>query len=114
MKLIKKASFLLTGAYIALGNSLCFASSKIEQSSEYQSTIQLFKDGKKVIVYGGAILLIGVALYFNTRQGMADEMDEKKWKNRKYIAIGCIFALFILEKIVNIVLSYYNVSAIQS
>lgn len=54
--------------------------------------------------------LVGTAciIYFAVRHGAADEMDQKKWKQRIIVAAVSIVVAVVASALINVLVSYYQ------
>ena len=47
-------------------------------------------------------------IYFAVRHGAADEMDQKKWKQRIVVAVVSIVVAVVASALIKVLVSYYQ------
>lgn len=80
---------------------------KIAESSLYKGTLQMISDLTWAISMCALPVTILVVIYFNIRKAIADEADEKKWKDRSVKAIIAGIVAVCASAIVSLVTSYF-------
>jgi MFS family permease len=107
--LIKKAQLIISTAFIFMLNSgLTFAANPIMSSKIFTGTEKLIKDATLALTVLAPIVGVVLWIYFNVRKGAADEMDHKKWDNRKTIVIVSVILAVLGSTIINLAISYYQ------
>lgn len=79
----------------------------IQESKMFTGTIRMVNDGTTALIIAAPIigaLLIG---YFLIRRSAADEMDQKPWNKRVFVALVSVVGVELVSGIVNVVTSYY-------
>lgn len=103
----------LIGAYVTILNLQVSYGAKgtdLKDSKVYTGTKDLITDGTNLLTGLLVLSCIGLLVYFSIRKGAADDMDQKKWQNRKgYVIISLIVGL-LANVIVNTVAHYYGIA----
>ncbi len=110
--LIKKAQLIISTAFILmLNSSLTFAaipSNNVTRSKLFTGTLNLIQDGTLALTFLAPIIGAGLWIYFNIRKGAADEMDHKKWDNRKTIVLVSVILAILGATIIDLAIGYYK------
>lgn len=94
---------------LVAGSVMAFASGNaIAGSKEAQGATNLVNDAMSWAIVIGPTICILAIIYFFIRKGMADEMEQKKWKDRIVVAFVCAVGIVIASGAVKIIISYFQ------
>jgi hypothetical protein len=81
---------------------------EIQSSKIYTGTYNLLNDASTTLMKVAIPVGIAVVVYCFIRKGAADDMDQKKWKNRIIIANVCTVGAILGGVILKLIVGYYN------
>ena len=68
----------------------------------------LLDDLSNVLLVVAPIAGTACVIYFAVRHGAADEMDQKKWKQRIVVAVVSIVVAVVASALIKVLVSYYQ------
>lgn len=71
-------------------------------------TMKLLNDISNVLLIASPVVGVICIIYFAIRHGAADEMDQKKWKQRIVVAAVCVIVAVVASALLNTIVSYYK------
>ena len=80
----------------------------IEESTIGQGGQRLVADIQKYALIIGIPICIVALLYYFIRKGMADDTEQKKWKDRIIITCLCAVGIIVAPVLINLVISYFK------
>lgn len=110
MKKIRKSiSAFLTGITAAMFSiSSASAEGGLQESVAYTGTMKMLNDASGALLVAAPVVGIVCVIYFAIRHGAADEMDQKKWKQRIIVAIISVIVAVLAAAIISTITSYYS------
>ncbi|AFM01448.1 hypothetical protein Desde_3156 [Desulfitobacterium dehalogenans ATCC 51507] len=79
----------------------------IQESKIFTGTIKMLNDGTTALMIAAPIIGALVIAYFLIRRSAADEMDQKQWNKRVFVALVSVVGVELVSVIINVVTSYY-------
>ena len=73
-----------------------------------QWLVQRLDDLSNVLLVVAPIAGTACVIYFAVRHGAADEMDQKKWKQRIVVAVVSIVVAVVASALIKVLVSYYQ------
>lgn len=111
MKILKK----IASAITAIASSAIIAVAANAEGGDLLASSKAVTGTKALLGDLSSILLVvaplvGTAciIYFAVRHGAADEMDQKKWKQRIIVAAVSIVIAVVASALINVLVSYYQ------
>lgn len=99
----------IAAAVTAAATTICaFAEGGIASSTAVTGTKNLLTDITNALLIIAPIIGTVCIIYFAVRHGAADEMDQKKWKQRIVVAAVSIIVAVIASALINVLISYYQ------
>ncbi len=80
----------------------------IASSTAVTGTKNLLNDISNALLIIAPIIGTVCIIYFAVRHGAADEMDQKKWKQRIVVAAVSIIVAVIASALINVLIGYYQ------
>ena len=80
----------------------------VEDSQIVTGTEQLIGDLTNWLMILAPVVSGLLIIYFCIRRGMADEMDQKKWKQHIIVAAVSIVVAVVASALINVLVSYYQ------
>ena len=94
-------------AFIAVSLSAS-ATGGLESSKAVTGTTALLNDLSNIMLVVAPIAGTVCIVYFAIRHGAADEMDQKKWKQRIIVAAVSIIVAVVASALINALIGYYQ------
>lgn len=110
MKILKKIASTIT----AMASSAIIAVAANAEGGELASskavtgTKALLGDLSSILLVVAPLVGTACIIYFAVRHGAADEMDQKKWKQRIIVAAVSIVVAVVASALINVLVSYYQ------
>lgn len=110
MKILKK----IASAITAMASSAIIAVAANAEGGELASskavtgTKALLGDLSSILLVVAPLVGTSCIIYFAVRHGAADEMDQKKWKQRIIVAAVSIVVAVVASALINVLVSYYQ------
>lgn len=110
MKILKK----IASAITAMASSAIIAVAANAEGGELSSskavtgTKALLGDLSSILLVVAPLVGTACIIYFAVRHGAADEMDQKKWKQRIIVAAVSIVVAVVASALINVLVSYYQ------
>ena len=79
----------------------------IQESKIFTGTIKMLNDGTTALMIAAPIVGGLLIAYFLIRRSAADEMDQKPWNKRVFVALVSVVGVELVSVIINVVTSYY-------
>ena len=115
MKKLKKALSAICAAITTAALNICaFAapansgSGGLQSSVAYTGTMKLLNDASTALMIAAPLVGVVCIIYFAIRHGAADEMDQKKWRQRIIIAIVSVVIALLAATLINVLTGYYT------
>lgn len=109
MNKIRKIAAAIIAAITTAATSICaFADGGIASSTAVTGTKNLLNDVSNALLVIAPIIGTVCIIYFAVRHGAADEMDQKKWKQRIVVAAVSIIVAVIASALINVLIGYYQ------
>ncbi len=102
--LIPAACVMSTGVITAFAEE---EGNRIAESSLYKGTLKMINDLTWAVSMFAMPVTILVVMYFNIRKAIADETDEKKWKDRIKNALIAGIVATCASALISLLTSYY-------
>ena len=80
----------------------------LASSKAVTGTKALLDDLSNVLLVVAPIAGTACVIYFAVRHGAADEMDQKKWKQRIVVAVVSIVVAVVASALIKVLVSYYH------
>lgn len=107
-KLRKSFAALLASISCVMLNISAFASGGLESSVAVTGTMKFLNDATGVLLIAAPVIGVICIMYFAIRHGAADEMDQKKWKQRIIVAAVSVLIAVLASALINTLTSYYG------
>lgn len=111
-KVLRKLSAVLfaaaCGIITTLPASAASGSGNLSSSIAVTGTQNLLADLSNILLIIAPIVGTACIVYFAIRHGAADEMDQKKWKQRIIVAAVSIVVAVVASALINVLVSYYQ------
>ena len=110
MKILKK----MASAITAMASSAIVAvaanaeGGDLASSKAVTGTKALLGDLSSILLVVAPLVGTACIIYFAVRHGAADEMDQKKWKQRIIVAAVSIVVAVVASALINVLVSYYQ------
>ncbi len=110
MKILKK----IASAITAIASSAIIAvaanaeGGDLASSKAVTGTKALLGDLSSILLVVAPLVGTACIIYFAVRHGAADEMDQKKWKQRIIVAAVSIVIAVVASALINVLVSYYQ------
>lgn len=110
MKILKK----IASAITAMASSAIIAvaanaeGGALASSKAVTGTKALLGDLSSILLVVAPLIGTACIIYFAVRHGAADEMDQKKWKQRIIVAAVSIVIAVVASALINVLVSYYQ------
>lgn len=88
-------------------NVSAFASG-LEDSIAVTGTKKLLNDFASVLLVVAPLVGVVCITYFAVRHGAADEMDQKKWKQRIAVAVVSVIVAVLASTLISTLVGYYQ------
>lgn len=112
MKKLRKAASVIASAITSAAVSICaFAEGNggaLASSKAVTGTKALLGDISNILLVVAPLVGTACIVYFAVRHGAADEMDQKKWKQRIIVAVVSIIVAVIASALINVLIGYYQ------
>lgn len=111
MNKLKKAAATISAAFSMLMlNISAFAAGTggLETSKVVTGTQKLLDDITNVLLILAPVVAAACIIYFAIRHSGADEMDQKKWKQRMIVAAVSAVVAVLASALVKLLISYYQ------
>ena len=108
MKKLKNTAAALTAAVTsAVISAAANAEGGLAASKAVTGTKALLNDISNILLVAP---LVGTAciVYFAVRHGAAEEMDQKKWKQRMIVAAVSVVVAVVASALINVLVGYYQ------
>ncbi|WP_018305480.1 Mbov_0395 family pilin-like conjugal transfer protein [Desulfitobacterium hafniense] len=79
----------------------------IQESKIFTGTMKMLNDGTTALMIAAPVIGALVIGYFLIRRSAADEMDQKQWNKRVFVALVSVVGVELVSVIINVVTSYY-------
>lgn len=110
MKILKQIasalSAMVTSAIIAVAANA--EGGGLGSSVAVTGTKALLGDLSSILLVVAPLVGTACIIYFAVRHGAADEMDQKKWKQRIIVAAVSIVVAVVASALINVLVSYYQ------
>lgn len=110
MKILKKLASAITA--MASSASIAVAANAeggdLASSKAVTGTKALLGDLSSILLVVAPLIGTACIIYFAVRHGAADEMDQKKWKQRIIVAAVSIVVAVVASALINVLVSYYQ------
>lgn len=110
MKILKKLASAITA--MASSASIAVAANAeggdLASSKAVTGTKALLGDLSSILLVVAPLVGTACIIYFAVRHGAADEMDQKKWKQRIIVAAVSIVVAVVASALINVLVSYYQ------
>lgn len=107
-KIISMIMAMATSAMIAVTASATGESTALAASKAVTGTKKLLGDISSMLLVVAPLVGTACIIYFAVRHGAADEMDQKKWKQRIGVAAVSIVVAVVASALINVLVSYYQ------
>lgn len=110
MRILKK----ITSAITAIASSAIITvvanaeGGDLASSKAVTGTKALLGDLTSILLVVAPLVGTVCIIYFAVRHGAADEMDQKKWKQRIVVAAVSIVVAVVASALINVLVSYYQ------
>ena len=104
MKILKK----IASAITAMASSVIIAVAANAEGGDLASSKALLGDLSSILLVVAPLVGTACIIYFAVRHGAADEMDQKKWKQRIIVAAVSIVVAVVASALINVLVSYYQ------
>lgn len=81
---------------------------ELASSKAVTGTKALLGDLSSILLVVAPLVGTACIIYFAVRHGAADEMDQKKWKQRIIVAAVSIVVAVVASALINVLVSYYQ------
>ncbi len=115
MRKIKNAFTAFSAALtLAILNISAFAAAPgatggaLSGSKAVTGTTKLLNDLSNVLLIVAPLVGVVCIIYFAVRHAAADEMDQKKWKQRITVAIVSVVVAILASSLISVLLGYYQ------
>ncbi len=109
---MKKLRKLISGISAAASSAIIAVTANAEgtlaSSKAVTGTKALLADMSNVLLVVAPLVGTACIIYFAVRHGAADEMDQKKWKQRIIVAAVSIVVAVVASALINVLVSYYK------
>ncbi len=109
---MKKLRKLISGISAAASSAMIAVTANAEgtlaSSKAVTGTKDLLADMSNVLLVVAPLVGTACIIYFAVRHGAADEMDQKKWKQRIIVAAVSIVVAVVASALINVLVSYYK------
>ena len=79
----------------------------IQESKAFTGTIKMLNDGSTALMIASPLIGTVLIAYYLIRRSGADEMDQKPWNKRVFVALVSVVGVELVSVIVNVVTYYY-------
>lgn len=109
-KLRKAAAAALAAVTAAAVNICAFAEDggTLASSKAVTGTKALLNDVSSVLLVVAPLVGTACIVYFAVRHGAAEEMDQKKWKQRIIVAAVSVIVAVVASALINVLIGYYK------
>ena len=110
MKILKKIASTIT----AMASSAIIAVAANAEGGELASskavtgTKALLGDLSSILLVVAPLVGTACIVYFAVRHGAAEEMDQKKWKQRMIVAAVSVVVAVVASALINVLVGYYQ------
>lgn len=108
MKTLKKIVAVIYAAVTMAALNVSAFASGLESSVAVTGTKKLLNDISNVLLVVAPIAGVVCVTYFAVRHGAADEMDQKKWKQRIVVAIVSVIVAVLASALITTLVGYYQ------
>ena len=109
MKKLKNTAAALAAAVMSAVISVAAnAEGGLAASKAVTGTKALLNDISNILLVVAPLIGTACIIYFAVRHGAADEMDQKKWKQRIIVAAVSIVVAVVASALINVLVSYYQ------
>jgi len=77
-------------------------------SKAVTGTTKLLNDFSNVLLVVAPLVGVVCIIYFAVRHAAADEMDQKKWKQRIVVAVVSVIVAILASSLISVLLGYYQ------
>lgn len=108
-KIIRKAAAVFMAAVsFVIGAVSAYADGGLAGSVAVTGTQRLLGDLSNILLIVAPLIGTACIIYFAVRHGAADEMDQKKWKQRIIVAAVSIVVAVVASALINVLIGYYQ------
>lgn len=115
MKKLKTWLQAFVGALSMMAMNICAAATETSESGgnlasskAVTGTKALLNDLSNVLLVVAPIVGTVCIIFFAIRHGAADEMDQKKWKQRIIVAAVSVVVAVLASALINVLVGYYQ------
>ena len=109
MKKLKNTAAALTAAVMsALISVAANAECGLAASKAVTGTKALLNDISNILLVVAPLVGTACIVYFAVRHGAAEEMDQKKWKQRMIVAAVSVVVAVVASALINVLVGYYQ------
>mgnify|MGYP000009353660 FL=1 len=109
MKKLKKTAAALTAAVTSAVISVAAnAEGGLAASKAVTGTKALLNDISNILLVVAPLVGTACIVYFAVRHGAAEEMDQKKWKQRMIVAAVSVVVAVVASALINVLVGYYQ------
>ncbi len=106
-KIISMIAAMATSAMLAISAN-AEGGGQLASSKAVTGTKALLGDLSSILLVVAPLVGTACIIYFAVRHGAADEMDQKKWKQRIIVAAVSIVVAVVASALINVLVSYYQ------
>lgn len=109
MKKLKNTAAALTAAVMSAVISVATnAEGGLAASKAVTGTKALLNDISNILLVVAPLVGTACIVYFAVRHGAAEEMDQKKWKQRMIVAAVSVVVAVVASALINVLVGYYQ------
>ena len=109
MKKLKNTAAALTAAVMSAVISVAAnAEGGLAASKAVTGTKALLNDISNILLVVAPLVGTACIVYFAVRHGAAEEMDQKKWKQRMIVAAVSVVVAVVASALINVLVGYYQ------
>lgn len=112
MNKLKKAVMAVTAAVASAALTITAGAEEaggvLAASKAVTGTKALLGDISNILLVVAPLVGTACIVYFAVRHGAADEMDQKKWKQRIIVSAVSIVVAVVASALINVLVSYYQ------
>lgn len=103
-KILLLAVILVTAFLLVPGTVLA---EDIQSSKIFTGSMKLLEDLGKALIIAAPVAGVPIVAYFWFRRGAADEVDQKSWNKRIFVALISIVGVELTGVIISVIMYYY-------
>lgn len=92
----------------AFAATLTNAGGGLSSSKAVTGTTKLLNDASNVLLIVAPLVGVVCIIYFAVRHAAADEMDQKKWKQRIVVAVVSVIVAILASSLISVLTGYYQ------